>query len=199
MGTLPEKFEDWRLPWTEEDFDADKAARLVFNARKGEEKAKADVKTRDEKIETLTGELDDEKARKSGTDEEAQQELKDLRAKVRKFEEAGAKPRPEDQKQINQLTVALELGLSKADAKRLVGDDYDSILEDGKTFAKDHGLLDDDDDEFDENGDPIDDGGENDSQPPLSQPLRTGNRSRGSARTPSDTAAAQKVLPPLFQ
>lgn len=199
MGTLPEKFEDWRLPWTEEDFDADKAARLVFNARKGEEKAKADVKERDEKITTLTGELDDEKARKSGTDEEAQQELKDLRAKVRKFEEAGTEPRPEDQKQINQLTVALELGLSKADAKRLVGDDYDSILEDGKTFAKDHGLLDDDDDdEFDENGNPIDDG-ENDSKPPVSQPLRTGARGRGSAHTPSDPAAAQKDLPPLFQ
>jgi len=200
VGKSLGSFEEWKWPWEKGEVDEEKAARLIYNARSAEEAAEAKVKERDEKIATLTSQLDDEKARKSGTDEEAQQELKDLRKENRELKEAGGKPRPEDQAEIDKLSVGLELGLSLRDAKRLVGKDRDEILEDGKAFAREHGI------ELDDEDDPDDDdtsgrSQESGSKPPARQPspsFRTGGRRDKLVDTPSDPAEAAKALPPLF-
>lgn len=200
MGKLPESFDDWKWPWKQGEVDEEKAARLIFNARKAEETAVDKAKVADEKNTTLTAELDAEKARKSGTDEDGQQQIQDLTKQVRELEAAKTKleteGRPEDKQEIDRHSVALELGLSARDAKRLVGKDRDELLEDAKAFAKEHGIDLGDEDEDDD--DDLDDD-ENDSKPPVRQPLRTGNRKTEPANTPSNTTAAEKSLPPLWQ
>ena len=201
MGKLPESFDDWRVPWTEEDFDADKAARMVFKLKQSLEEQHDKVKERDKEIATLTADLDTAKAAKSGTDEEAQAELKDLRKETRELKEAGGKPRPEAQQEIDKLSVGLELGLSLRDAKRLVGKDRDEILEDGKAFAKEHGLIDDDDEDPEDDDTSDGTGQETGSKPPARQPsptFRTGSRKDKLVETPSNPAEAAKSLPSLF-
>ena len=200
MGKLPESFDDWKWPWDKGEVDEEKAARLIFNARKAEETATDKAKAAEETNATLTADLDAEKARKSGTDAEGQQKIQELTKQVRELEAAKTKleteGRPEDKLENARLSVALELGLTDRDAKRLVGKDRDELLKDGKIFAKEHNLIDDDEQ------DPDDDdtgNGEGGSQPPVRQPLRTGARRTDPASKPSDTAAAEKVLPPLWQ
>lgn len=199
MGKLPESFDDWKWPWDKGEVDEEKAARLIFNARKAEETATDKAKAAEETNATLTADLDAEKARKSGTDEEGQKQIQSLTKQVRELEAAKTKleteGRPEDKLENDRLSVALELGLSDRDAKRLVGKNRDELLADAKEFAKEHNLLDEDDDDEDDD----DTGGENDTQPPVRQPLRTGARRTDPVSKPSDTAAAEKVLPPLWQ
>lgn len=138
MGKLPDRFEDWTPPWGEndEDCDAKEAARLIYNARKGEEKAKAAKAT---EVATLQEKLDDALASKAGTDEETQNELKDLRKKARELEEAAKAPRPEDQRRIDQLEVAIEKGLSLAASRRLVGSDREEIEADALVYLRESG------------------------------------------------------------
>lgn len=154
MGKLPD-FDNWKRPWTEGEINEERLARLVYNL-------KLDVQERDEKIEekaveltTLTSELDTVKASKASPDPEVQDELKALRAENRTLKAGSDAPRPQDQLQIDRLEVALELGLSKADAKRLVGSSREELLEDAKVFAADHGIEiagDDDGDELGQGG-----------------------------------------------
>jgi len=200
VGKLPESFDDWKWPWDKGEVDEEKAARLIFNARKAEETATDKVKVAEEKLTTTTAELDAEKARKSGTDEDGQKQIQALTQQVRELETAKTKleteGRPEDKLENARLSVALELGLTDRDAKRLVGKDRDELLKDGKIFAKEHNLLDDDEDDDDTGA-----GGEDGdiTQPPVRQPLRTGTRRTDPVSKPSDTAAAAKALPPLWQ
>lgn len=201
MGKLPEKFEDWRIPWTDEEFDSEKAARMVFKLKQGFEDLQATVSQRDETIATLTADLDTAKAAKSGTDEEAQAELKDLRKENRKLKEVEAKSLPTDEKKIWQYEAALELGLTAAQARRLQGDDADAIKEDAKEFAKDLGIeLDDDDNK---GGDGQDDTGQNgdfQALPPVQQPgprWKTGSNGADRVNVVSDPVGAAAKLPPL--
>lgn len=200
MGKLPESFDDWKWPWEKGEVDEEKAARLIFNARRAEETATDKAHAAEEKVSTVTAELDAEKARKSGTDEDGQQQIQNLTKQVRELEAAKTKleteGRPEDKLEIDRHAVALELGLSARDAKRLVGKDRDELLEDAKAFAKEHGidLGDEDDDDDDDLGDDPDG-----SKPPVRTPLRTGSRKTTPTDTPSDTAAAEKALPSLWQ
>lgn len=137
MGKIPEKFEDWQAPWGEDDFDADKAARLVYSARKAEEKAKealSAVKA------DLQEKLDAAEAAKAGTDAEAQSELKDLRKKVREQEEALKEPRPADRRRIDQLEVAIASGLPLSAAGRLQGESREEIEADAKVYLQEIGM-----------------------------------------------------------
>lgn len=200
MGKLPESFDDWKWPWEKGEVDEEKAARLIFNARRAEETATDKAHAAEEKVSTVTAELDAEKARKSGTDEDGQQQIQNLTKQVRELEAAKTKleteGRPEDKLEIDRHAVALELGLSARDAKRLVGKNREELEADAKAFAKEHGidLGDEDDDDDDALGDDPDG-----SKPPVRTPLRTGSRKTTPTDTPSDTAAAEKQLPPLWQ
>lgn len=204
MGKLPENFDDWRLPWTEAEFDSDKAARLVFNARKGEEKAKerleSEVASKDAEIAQLTTDLTAEKARKSGADEDGQAEILRLKQENEELKAKADKPTAENAKEIERLKDVIDLvdkGLPKALALRVQGEDTEKRLEDAKGLAEAAG-VDFGDDDGGGNG-----GGQNqDRQPPGQRPvgpLRTGFEDRKSMETPSDPKKAAGSLPALFQ
>lgn len=141
MGALP-KFADWTPQWGSDDADLDvtKVKKLIYDLLVKNEKTVAKLDEKDAEITELNGKVSEAVAAKAGTDDDAKQQIKDLLDKVKGFEEAAKAPRPQDQRTIDQLNVALELGLPKADARRLQGDTYDDILEDGKQFAADHGI-----------------------------------------------------------
>ena len=196
MGKLPE-FDDWKWPWDKGEVDEEKAARLVYNARKAEETAAEKLSEQKTRVSELEGELGDARSAQSGDQAATEKTISELRKKVGELEGADPTARPEDTRQIAQLQVALELGLTARDAKRLVGDDYDEILADGKDFAKDHGIeipgenSDDDDDEGDD---------DESTAPPIQSPqssLRSGFQGKN-VGLPSNPTEAEKFLPPLF-
>lgn len=197
MGKTPD-FEDWKWPWTQGEVDEEKAARMIHKLKKGFEDLQDTVKERDETIATLTTDLDAAKAAKSGTDEEAQAELKELRKENRELKKSTeAKSLPGDEKKIWQYEAALELGLTAAQARRLQGDDAEAIKEDAKSFAEELGI------EFDGDDDG-DDGSQNDGNqtpPPVQQPsprYKTGSNGADRINVVSDPAGAAAKLPPLF-
>jgi hypothetical protein len=204
VGKLPDDFSEWRIPWKDDEFDSEKAARIVFNARKAEEKANDKVKEREAEITRLTTELDTAKAAKSGTDEDAQRELKDLRKENRELKEASGKSLPADEKKIQQLRAALKYGLSEKQALRLQGDDEDGIFEDAKDFADELGIEYDDPDggQGENGGESGGQGqGQTSAQPPVQQPasrFKTGAPGADQVNVVSDPKAAAAKLPALF-
>lgn len=189
-------FEDWPRPWKSGELDEDKVARLVYNLKTEVEGHKTKVAEKDAEIATLTTDLDTAKASKSGTDEDAQNTIKDLTKKVRDLEAAQGKARPEDELTIARLKVGMKLGLDPEDAERLQGKDYDEILADGKGFAERHGLE--VDDEEDENGGGNGGGGYEGGYPGV-QPVSSFGTGRG-RRQPTvrpDPEGAKTNLPPL--
>lgn len=189
---LPD-FADWPRPWKQGEIDEDKVARLVYNLKGEIDGLKTKVAEKDAELATAATDLDAAKASKSGTDEDAQNEIKDLTKKVRDLEAAKGKSLPADETKIFQLQAALRLGLDEEDAERLRGKDFDEILEDGKDFAKRHGIeLEDDEDDGDRNGNPAGFPG----QQPITG-LRTGNGGRQKAFVKPDAQKAMTDLPPL--
>lgn len=139
MAKLP-AFDEWKRPWTAGEVDEEKLARLVYNLKVDVEKRDDKIAAKDEELNTLTSELDTVKASKASPDPEVQEELKALRTENRELKKNSDVTRPQDQKKIDRLEVALTLGLSAADAKRLVGETREELEEDAKVFAKDHGI-----------------------------------------------------------
>jgi hypothetical protein len=202
VGKLPENFEDWRLPWTADEFDSDKAARLVFNARKGEERAKerleSEVASKDAEIVQLKTDLDAEKARKTGADEDGQAEILRLKQENEELKAKAEKPTADNAKEIERLKDVIDLvdkGLPKALALRVQGEDTEKRLEDAKGLAEAAGI------DFGDDDGGGDGGQQQDRQPPGQRPvgpLRTGFEGRQPVETPSDPKKAAGVLPPLF-
>lgn len=192
---MPE-FEKWTRPWKDGEVDEEQAARLIYNLKVDLEKAatkQAEIVTaKDAEIEAKQVELDAAVASKAGTDADAQTELKDLRKQVRELTEQTGKTRPEDQKVIDQLKVAHELGLTLADSARLVGETYDEIKADGIVFAKDHGI---DVDDEDEPGDGTP--GQPQQTWGVVPNLQTGTTGRQRTQPASNPQAAVSKLPPL--
>lgn len=197
------KFEDWRRPWKDGELDEEKAARLIYNLKREVEENETKVTERDEKLETLQTELDEERARKADPDADVQQELKDLRKENRTLKEDANKPNPEHQKELDRLNDVIDLvdkGLPKAVALRVQGDDTDARLEDAKSLAQVMGIED-----FGEDSGGGE-GGEGENEDPSGAPqrqpqsqLRSGFE-RGKPPAKSDPKAAAKVLEsvPLF-
>lgn len=187
MGKLP-SFDEWTRPWKAGELDEEAAARLVYNARKSEQEAKESLSTAKAELETVRSDLDAERVRKAEPDPEVQDQLKALLKENRELKTATGSARPEDQRKIDQLTVALELGFTATQAARLQGDTYDDLLADGKVLAKDLGI------------DTEDEGGEQQGQQtpaPFSRPQHTGLPQGLHVETKSDVLAASKHLPPL--
>src|SRR5690606_17431535 len=97
MGKTP-NFEDWKWPWKQGEVDEEKAAKMIHKLKVGFEDQQDLVQERDERIAALTDELESAKAAKSGTDAEAQEELKELRKENRTLKNAEAKSLPADEK-----------------------------------------------------------------------------------------------------
>lgn len=164
MPKLPATFEDWTPPWVEKgtEFDADVAARLVYNLKREieveQEKAntaKADlqakldaaIKERDEKASKVN-ELEDEKITDERERERVQfkremDELKQLLLGDR------AKPEGQGQEQGQQgagvteadrLRAAMAAGLTEEDADRLRGDTLEELRSDAQKMAERLGI-----------------------------------------------------------
>src|SRR5687767_11606668 len=143
VAKVAETFEEFKWPWKEGEVDEEQVAKLIWNARRSEEAAQEKVKELNAKVAETQTKLDAAEAAKSGTDEEGQQKIKDLTARVRDLEASNTTlseektkletdGRPQDKLENDRLSIALQLGLSERDAKRLVGENRDELLDDAK-------------------------------------------------------------------
>lgn len=140
---LPEKFEDWRWPWKQGEVDEEKAAKLIFDTRKEREKLQdenASLKTSLADVEKERDEAKQNLDSKSSSDTEKDVEIATLKKQVTELEKVGKAPRPEDEARIARLEVAMDLGLTKTQAKRLQGTTREEIEADAKELAADLGI-----------------------------------------------------------
>lgn len=150
MPKLP-KFEDWQAPWVKNstEFNADVAAKLIYDKTKDVEDLKEAHATQ---VETLTTENTALKAKITEAE----------RAKMTDAEKAAAEKAEIEKKLVDagdkdldvaRLELALDHGLTKSQAKRLVGKTRDELTADAVELAKDLGLV-------DAEGNPVEKGGE---------------------------------------
>lgn len=125
------KFEDWTRPWKDDEFDADKAAKLIYDL-------KVDKETLQEKVTTVTGERDqlkseiDSKAREGESEmDRLKRENEELKGKV----ESGASASLETMR----LRAALKAGLSADHVGRLIGTTQEELDSDAETLKKSFG------------------------------------------------------------
>lgn len=170
MPRIPDKIDDWTPPWSEGEFDAEKAKTLVFNALRAEQKAKDERRTlaaEKAELETKLGEAEQQLAAKPEKESAKDAEISELRSRIQKLEKDG---RPEDQGKIDRLELALEKGLTLSQSRRLVGSTREELEEDAEVLIADLGLDQKKDDS------PA-------SQPPRRQPDPSGGaRSLGNGR-----------------
>lgn len=159
------KFEDWKAPWEEsgEEFDAAKAKKRIYDLSK-------DKHSQGERIQSLRTEVSDLKderddltderdalAASKGTKESTSTEGDDdkvAKAVAAALAAAGIKPKStkEQRKEAEQadeggfdiekarLEIALEKGLTKAQAARLVGTNAEELAADADAYMEEHGL-----------------------------------------------------------
>jgi hypothetical protein len=133
---LPEKFEDWTPPWAEGEFDAEAAAKLIFNSLTNVEKLKTDkVALRNEltDAETKLTAAENKLAAKPGEESAKDARITELTTELTQLKQSG---RPEDTSRITRLEVAIEHGLTAKDAARLVGDSPEELAEDAAELAE---------------------------------------------------------------
>lgn len=206
---MPATFEDWTPPWEKNgtEFDAETAAKMIYNLKReieteGEKAsaAKADLQARLDAANTALTEatgrvnaLEDEKITDAAERQQVQfkREMEGLRDEFKQMllgsrAEAGSGEQPEGSAGTqgvtseDRLRVALATGLTEQQAARLVGNTYEELLADGRSYARDMGIASGEDDlRYD---DPSDDG-EMPSGVPARQGFRTdlgGNSGRQS-------------------
>ena len=133
---LPEKFEDWTPPWGDGEFDADKAATLIFSSLKNVEKLKdekASARTALTEAETKLSDAEAKLAAKPGEESAKDAKITELTQELTKLRNDG---RPEDVSRITRLEVAIEHGLTAKDASRLVGETPEELAEDAAELAE---------------------------------------------------------------
>lgn len=157
-------FDEWqkdKRPWkTDEEFDAKRAEGLVYSLEKQVAENKARIKTLREEKSTLQDEVDDltdaaentpaTKAAKDGDQPDPTDIAAIVAAELAKIgvtkksskekrKEAEAAERDSDLKAA-RLEIALEKGLTKAQAARLVGDTREELESDADAYIEEHGL-----------------------------------------------------------
>jgi hypothetical protein len=155
---MPEKFEDWTPPWgSPENIDPAKAGKLVFDLLKDQETNRAKLATDKKAIEALTAERDEfkDKAEAKGADDTANAaELVELKKQLRAKDAELERVKDYDTiaAERDRFDIALDEGLSKTQAKRLVGKDRDELLADATELKADLGIVDDSGDTGDQGG-----------------------------------------------
>lgn len=150
------KLEDFKAPWenglkegddpNEVEIDRDKLKRYIHGVLSDKEKAQ-------EKVEALTTERDEAAAKLAEKEREGESETEKLK---RERDEALKKAETAGEKSIEtlKLEVALDKGLTKTQAKRLVGTTLEELAADADELLKDFGATrknsDDDDEDDDE-------------------------------------------------
>lgn len=132
------KFEDWTPPWGEDhdDIDADKAAKFIHGLLSDKEKLQTKVDSANEKIAEANKARDEAQsalaeANSKGNDEKVadlQAKLNDEQTKRKAAESLAAK-----------YGVALDEGLTKVQAKRLVGENEEELKADAEELLQSFG------------------------------------------------------------
>lgn len=152
MAKLPEKFEDWTRPWDKDDFDEEKAARGIFTAlRKAEQykTARDEAVTERSELESKLAAAEAKISAKPGEESAKDAKITELTAKLSELEKNG---RPADRDLLQRLEVAIDHGLTKKDARRLVGDTPEDLAEDAAELAERLGRAKSDDGEQGKDG-----------------------------------------------
>jgi len=141
------KFDEWKRPWKDDEFDSEKAAKLIYNLHVDKEKL-TESKT------TLTTERDEAiAAKKAADDKVAALEDKDLPEieRLRKENERlkTDPPAPKEKAAASgddasletaRLRIALNKGLTEAQVKRLVGSTAEELEADADAYMEEHGI-----------------------------------------------------------
>lgn len=180
------KFEDWQAPWERsgKELDPAKVKGLVYSLSKevaeGKEKHEAALTSVTTERDTLKAKVEEHETKDLSEVDRLKREnekLKEQRQQV--------KDKPDAVNlDVVRLELALEHGLTKAQAKRLVGGSAEDLAADAKEYAKELGTK----------------GAEGDAKPPSSSRSSAKNLRSGlgddndtDAMTP---AAALELLPP---
>lgn len=134
MPKLPE-FKDWKAPWEKSgtEFAAEVARKFIYDLHKDAEKQAEEISTlKTQNTELQTKVSDAEKANMTDA-EKAAAERADLE---KKLADAG-----ETSLEVTRLELALEHGLTKSQAKRLVGKTAEELTADAEDLVKDLGLT----------------------------------------------------------
>lgn len=152
-------FDEWERPWKDDEFDAEKAAKLIYNLHKDKERLTTSVTTLKAEKATLQDEYDDlqdtvetSAGTATGGAQDADQAKIDAAVKAA-LAAAGVAPksRKEQRKESEaasggtnldsvRLEIALDMGLTKAQAKRLVGSTREELEADAEAYIEEHGL-----------------------------------------------------------
>lgn len=148
MLKLP-KLEDFKAPWenhlkegedpNEVEIDRDKLKRYIHGVLSDKEKAQ-------EKVEEITTERDTLKTQLEEKAAEGESETDKLKRKLAAAEAKAKKAEEPDIEKL-QLEVAVEKGLTKTQAKRLVGKNLEEMSADADELLKEFGAAKADDDE----------------------------------------------------
>jgi hypothetical protein len=136
MSDFP-KFEDWTPPWgkDEAEFDADKAKKRIYDLLKDKHNTK-------ERVATL--ENDELQTKVTEFEEKDLSEVEKLRKENERLKNGDAPTKPKvqstDDLRADRLEIALEKGLSKAQAARLVGTTREELEADAEAYIEEHGL-----------------------------------------------------------
>lgn len=151
------KYSDWQAPWEKAGtaFDAETAKRLIYQLKV------VDKANHDQALAAARDSLKEAQDRVTALETAADKNRtpdQQVEARIAKLDEAIAKltnpqapptsapagggndGEPPFDREKAQLSVALELGLTAAQAKRLVGDDEDAIRADAKAYMQEQGM-----------------------------------------------------------
>lgn len=151
--------EDWTPPWKDGEFDAEKAMKLIYNLSKD----KSDQKERIAALRAEKSEIEDERddltdevetlkaAKPAAKDGEQPTDVEAIVAAALAKAGVGPKSRKEQRKEAEQasagdsletarLRIALNKGLTEAQAKRLVGTNAEELEADADAYIEEHGL-----------------------------------------------------------
>jgi hypothetical protein len=132
------KFEDWTPPWGEDadDIDAEKAAKFTYGLLSDKEKLQTKVNAANEKIaEANTAREEAEKALAEVNSKGTDKTVADLQAKLTEAETK----RKAAESLAAKYGVALDEGLTKVQAKRLVGETEDELKADAEELVQSFG------------------------------------------------------------
>ena len=150
-------FEDWTPPWKSDDeFDAEKAKKLIYNLSKDKDGQK-------DRIAGLLADKDELQSKVTEFEEKDLSETERVKrenARLKAERENGGAGGGDDLERI-RLEIALDKGLTKAQVKRLVGKTREELEADADAYMEEHGLVAAGDDDGDDS-----DGGTGGQAPP---------------------------------
>jgi hypothetical protein len=178
------KFEEWQAPWekSKTDFDAEKAKSLVYSLSKEIAETKerhatqlADVETERDTLKTKVEEHETKDLSEVERLKRENERLKDAQT------QAKAKPDKSDLT-VARLELALEHGLTKDQARRLIGETAEELAADAKVLVEQFG------------GQSAGAAGKPPSQKPAAKNLHSGLGDDGDDMDASTPAEALKLL-----